>query len=179
MVISGKVKFPSDRLYKHGTRRKVVFETPQGDVIVWGEANELDPGLIRKGMPAQVEVTGTDNRGNQVGKIVAIAGNGIHAATPVNGNHAAPHAPYPPQTPPATGYPQQGPPITSPVTGQQDPGANYNMPDPFELDERASLYRRMYVHIWNELVNDEKMPQVSDEVRQKCVATIFIQACRG
>lgn len=179
MVISGTVKYPSDRLFKNDTRRKVVFNTPQGEITVWGDANDPALANARKGQNAQL-LGEQSNSGQVYYKIQSIGSNGNYQQQPVNGGQNGYHNQYQqPGAPPATGYPQQGPPITPPVTGQQDDGENYNIPDPFELDERANLYRRLYVHIWNELTNDEKMPQVSDDVRQKCVATIFIQACRG
>ncbi len=180
-VVSGKVKYPSDRLYRNGESRKVVFGTNQGDVTIWGDAN--DPVLVnaRKDQTAQIEITGQDRHGKLVGKIVQIGSNGNYPPQAVNGNHNynnGSNSHYQNQyqsngIPPASGY-QQQPPIASAAPPQD----NKNVPDPFELDERANLYRRLYVHIWNELVNDEKMPQVSDDVRQKAVATIFIQTVR-
>lgn len=39
-MVQGTIKWPSDRLFKEGTRRKLVFNTPQGEITVWGNAND-------------------------------------------------------------------------------------------------------------------------------------------
>lgn len=163
-MVTGQVKFPSDRTYKNGTRRKVVMSTSHGDVICWGDAGDPTMG-IQKGAHAQIEITGPDNRGNLTGKIVSIGSNGYTQPQAVNG---APG--HNPENIPSTGYPQMGPPVAPPMTGQ---------PVPVSVDARIAELTETYLKIWSELTTNDKFPfTAEDEIIQKSVATIFIQLYR-
>lgn len=73
-LISATVKYPSDKIFDtdRGPRRKLVFEVP-GDadpVTVWGQASDPAFTQLKKGQPAQLLVTGTNQKGEPIYKIV-------------------------------------------------------------------------------------------------------------
>ena len=83
-MVLGKIKWPSDRLFKDGTRRKLVFNTPQGEITVWGDAN--DPIF-------QTAVKGQEFNLQQNGKFWNIAqGHPAQHTTPSGGGYANGHS---------------------------------------------------------------------------------------
>lgn len=57
-MVQGTIKWPSDRLFKEGTRRKLVFNTPQGEITVWGNADDPVFQTAVKGQQFNLEQNG-------------------------------------------------------------------------------------------------------------------------
>lgn len=174
-MVTGTVKYESDRLYKNNTRRKVVFNTPQGEATIWGDATDPVLSTIRKGQHAQLLV---DQKGNW--SIASVGSNGHTHPQQVNPTPQYQQA-QPEYHVPATGYPNLGPAVAPAMTaGGTTPATGYQAPGQESDDDRVKRYTELYLNIWSELTTNEKFPfAASDEIIQKSVATIFIQVARG